>query len=249
MNLYDPQKYWEDRLKSRYDLTGVGNIVFDKKYNEYLYKLQLSVLKKALQKYKISLHGKTVLDIGCGTGFFSAFYHKSLAQITGIDITTTSIESLRKSIPDGKFITMDISAELTANKEYFENRFDLVNMLNVIFHIVDDAKFERALENLAACLKEGGYLFISDYFGETEVSPARHVKFRTLERYQTLQQRGVNILEIIPIYYLMNRRIDILSVRVNNLISPLLFICDYIIAKLGWPKGNDIKLLVGRKES
>ena len=153
MNLYDPQKYWEDRLKSRYDLTGVGNIVFDKKYNEYLYKLQLSVLKKALKKYKISLHGKTVLDIGCGTGFFSAFYHKSLAQITGIDITTTSIESLRKSFPDGKFITMDISAELTANKEYFENRFDLVNMLNVIFHIVDDAKFERALENLADMLK------------------------------------------------------------------------------------------------
>lgn len=249
MNLYDPQKYWEDRLKTRYDLTGVGNIVFDRKYNEYLYKLQLSVLKKALKKYKISLRGKTVLDIGCGIGFFSRFYHENLAQITGIDITTTSVESLRKSIPDGKFTTMDISAELPADKEYFENRFDIINMLNVIFHIVDDTKFERALENLAACIKEGGYLLISDYFGETDVSPARHVKFRTLERYQTLQQRGVNILEIIPIYYLMNRRIDILSVRVNNLISPLLFILDYIIAKLEWPKGNDIKLLVGRKES
>ncbi|MGH7850815.1 MAG: class I SAM-dependent methyltransferase, partial [Thermodesulfobacteriota bacterium] len=141
-NPYDPTRYWEDRLKSKFDLTGVGNIVFDRKYNEYLYKLQLSVLKKALKKYKISLRGKTVLDIGCGTGFFFKFYLKNLAQITGIDITTTSVESLRKSFPDGKFITMDISAELTANKEYYENRFDLVNMLNVIFHIVDDAKFE-----------------------------------------------------------------------------------------------------------
>ena len=248
MNLYDPTRYWEDRLKSRFDLTGVGNIVFDRKYNEYLYKLQLSVLKKALKKYKISLRGKTVLDIGCGTGFFSKFYHKKLAQITGIDITTTSVESLRKSFPGGKFITMDISEELAANREYFENQFDIINMLNVIFHIVDDVKFERALGNLAACLKEGGYLLISDYFGETDVSPARHVKFRTLERYQILQQKGVNILEIIPIYYLMNRRIDILSVRVNNLISPLLFICDYIITKLGWPKGKDIKLLIGRKQ-
>ena len=70
MNLYDPQKYWEDRLKSRFDLTGVGNIVFDSKYNEYLYKLQLAVLVKALRKHNISLLEKKVLDIGCGTGFF-----------------------------------------------------------------------------------------------------------------------------------------------------------------------------------
>jgi 2-polyprenyl-3-methyl-5-hydroxy-6-metoxy-1,4-benzoquinol methylase len=247
MNLYDPQKYWEDRLKSRFDLTGVGNIVFDSKYNEYLYKLQLAVLVKALRKHNIPLRDKKVLDIGCGTGFFSAFYLDNLAQVTGIDITTTSIESLKKSLPDGRFLTMDISAELAANKEFFAEQFDIINILNVIFHIVDEAKFEKALENIAVCLKAGGYLFISDYFSDTDVSPARHVKFRGLERYQILKQKGIKILEVIPIYYFMNRRIDIFSVHINNLISPLLFIFDSIINKLGWPRGSDIKLLLGRK--
>lgn len=247
MNIYDPQKYWEKRLKSRFDLTGVGNIVFDSKYNEYLYKLQLDVLVKALRKYNISLREKKILDIGCGTGFFSRFYLNNLATVTGIDITTTSIETLKKSFPDGRFITLDISTEFAVNQEPFAGEFDIVNVLNVIFHIVDETKFEKALKNIAACLKEGGYLFISDYFGDTDVSPARHVKFRRLESYRILEQEGIKILEVMPIYHLMNKRVDIFSLRINNLISPILFIFDSILNKLEWLKGNDIKLLVGRK--
>ena len=249
LNPYDPQKYWENRLKSRFDIVAVGHPTFNRMYNEYLYKLQLLVLKDALRKHGISLNGKIVLDIGCGTGFFSRFYLENSAQITGIDITTTSIESLRKSLPDGKFITMDISAELPANKDYFANQFDIINMLNVIFHVVDDVKFERALENLAACLKEGGYLLISDYFGDEDIFPAPNTKLRGLKRYKTLEQKGVKILEIIPIYFFMNRRLDLLPYTINNLISPLLFAFDYIITKLRWPKGNNIKLLIGRKQS
>ena len=142
---------------------------------------------------------------------------------------------------------MDISAEFPANQESFAKEFDIINILNVIFHIVDEANFEKALENMAVCLKEGGYLFISDYFGDTGVSPARHVKFRSLERYQILHQKGIKILEIVPIYYFMKRRLDIFSLQVNNPISPLLFIFDSIINKLEWPKGDDIKLLIDRK--
>ena len=247
MNGYDPKKYWEHRLRSRFSITGVGNIVFDDSYNEYLYKMQLRVLKKALKKYDISLPGKNILDVGCGTGFFSEFYLMNSAQITGIDITTTSIESLKRSMPGGNFITMDISAEPTADGRIFERQFDIVNMLNVIFHIVDDVKFEKALDNLTLYLKEGGYLFISDYYSDADFSPAQHVKFRSLEKYKILKQKGVQIIDIIPIYHLLNRRINILSLRVNNLISPLLFIFDVMLNKLQWRIGNNIKLLIGRK--
>ena len=105
LNPYDPQKYWENRFKSGFDIVAVGHPTFNHMYNEYLYKLQLLVLRDALRKHDLSLNGKKVLDIGCGTGFFSKFYLKNSAQVTGIDITTTSIESLRRSLPDGKFGT------------------------------------------------------------------------------------------------------------------------------------------------
>jgi 2-polyprenyl-3-methyl-5-hydroxy-6-metoxy-1,4-benzoquinol methylase len=244
---YDPRKYWENRLKTRFDVVGVGHPSFTTRYNEFLYKLQLIVLKEALRMHNISLSGKKVLDIGCGTGIFSKFYLKNSAQITGIDITTTSVESLRQSLPEGKFITMDISAELSGNKEYFEKQFDIINMFNVIFHIVDDPKFEKVLENLVTCLKDGGYLIISDYFDDHDFMPASSTKFRSLDRYRTLEQKGVTIVDIIPMYFLMNRRFDNLSFELNSLISPLLFIADYIIAKLKWPKAKNMKLMIGSK--
>ncbi len=152
-------------------------------------------------------------------------------------------------MPDGKFITMDISADLAANKTYLENQFDIINMLNVVFHIVDDVKFERALYNLAVCLKVGGYLLISDYFGDKDIFPASNTKLRGLNRYKTLDDNGIQILEIIPIYFLMNRRLRVLPYTINNLSSPLLFIFDYILTKQKWLKGNNIKLLIGRKQS
>ena len=151
-------------------------------------------------------------------------------------------------MPDGKFITMDISAHLAANKTYFENQFDIINMLNVVFHIVDDVKFERALDNLAICLKEGGYLLILDYFGDKDIFPAPNTKLRGLNRYKTPNDNGIQILEIIPIYFLMIRRLRVLPHTINNLSSSLLFIFDYILIKLKWPKMNNIKLLVGRKQ-
>ncbi len=246
---YDPQKYWENRLKSRFDIVAVGHPTFNRMYNDHLYKLQLLVLKDTLRKHYISLPGKKVLDVGCGTGFFSRFYLRNRAQVTGIDITTTSVEALRISLKDGKFITMDISERIPANEEFLEDRFDIINMLNVIFHIVEDEKFEIALENLAVCMKEGGYLLLSDYFGDRDIFPAPNTKLRGLKRYKSLEERGVKILEIIPMYFFMNRRLRILPYTVNNLISPLLFIFDYIITKSRWPKGDNLKLLVGRKGS
>ncbi len=249
LNPYDLGKYWENRLKSGFDIVAVGHPLFNHRYNEYMYKLQLLVLRDVLKKYGISSGGKKVLDVGCGTGVFSGFYLRNSAQVTGIDITTTSIEKLRKSLPDGKFITMDISADFAANKEYFENQFDIINILNVIFHIVDDMRFERALGNMAACLKEGGYLLISDYFGDEDIVAAPNTKLRGLNRYNILELKGIKVLDVIPIYFLMNRRLNLLPYSINNLISPLLVAFDYIITKLKWPKGNNIKLLIGRKQS
>lgn len=245
---YDPQKYWENRLKNRFDVVGVGHPSFTSWYNEFLYKLQILILRDALRKHKISLSGKKVLDIGCGTGIFSKYYLNNSAQVTGIDITRTSIESLRRTLPAGRFITMDISAEMAGNKEYFERQFDIINMLNVIFHIVDEAKFEKTLENLVTCLRDGGYLIISDNFYDDFI-PSPNTRFRSVDRYKTLEKNGVTILEIVPIYFLMNRRFDILPYTLNSLISPLLFVTDYIVAKLKWPEAKNIKLMIGRKGS
>ncbi len=247
MGSYNPKDYWERRLKSNFTLESVGNIVFDANYNKYLYKLQIDVLKRAIEKSRISLSGAKVLDIGCGTGFFSEFYIRHSADVTGIDITDVSIESLRRGLPEGRFIVMDISAGDLKNQ--FAELFDVLNVFNVLYHIVDDNKLAKAIENALFCLKPGGYVFITDNLGKKDFSPAEHVRFRSLESYKELFRNRIDIVDVLPLYHFMNRRINIAPLGANNLISPLLFFCDYILNKFDVNIYDNMKLLIGRKRA
>lgn len=247
MNKYVPKEYWEERLKTRFDITGVGNIGFNKRYNEYLYRLQKNVLRGALRRQRIALQGKYVLDVGCGTGIFTKFYLDNSAQVTGIDITRTSVESLQKAFPQGRFITTDITSDIS-HPELAEGSFDVVNVFGVLYHIVDDDKFERALENLSGLLKPGGCIFISDFFGRSTVSPSKHVAFRSAEKYGVLKKAGVRILEVKPIYHFMNRSLKSTSLATTNFMAPLLYLLDSVMNRVGFFSGRDIKLLTGIKE-
>ncbi|MCA9810813.1 MAG: class I SAM-dependent methyltransferase [Candidatus Dadabacteria bacterium] len=249
MSQYKPREYWEKRLRSRFTLKGVGNIIFDANYNEYLYKLQLGALKKAIAKHEIRLPGAKVLDVGCGTGFFSKFYIDGLSEVTGIDITEFSIQSLREMMPDGRFVTLDISSDNLYDQIVEGERFDIINVFNVLYHIVDDDKLRNAVENLTTCLKSGGYIFITDNLGEKDFSPAEHVRFRSLESYNEIFRNRINIVDVLPLYHFMNRRIDIAPLATNNLVSPLLFICDYILNKFDIKIYDNMKLLIGRKQN
>lgn len=248
MKLYEPKTYWEERLKSNFNIRGVGNIVFGKRYNQLLYKLHLIVLKKAITKFNISLEGKRILDVGSGTGFFSEFYLSNSGEVLGLDITRTSVELLTKSLPNGEFITLDISEEIFQEPYLSERSFNIVNVQSVLYHITEEARFDKALENLARCLATGGYLFITDFFGSEDYSPAQHVKYRSLKKYKILEQSGIEILEIMPIYHFMNRRLNLLPLRINDIIGPFLFVMDYTINKIGSPKGKDKKLLIARRK-
>lgn len=247
MSPYQPREYWEKRLKSGFTLKGVGNIVFDANYNEYLYKLQMSVLKKAIAKHGITLPGARVLDVGCGTGFFSGFYIESLSKVTGIDITEFSIQSLRETMPGGRFITLDISSCSLYDHIADGEQFDIINVFNVLYHIVDDDELRKAVENITDCLKSGGYIFITDNLGEKDFSPAEHVRFRGIQKYRLLFQNKVDIVDILPIYHFMNRKIGSISLGTNNFIAPLLFALDTALNRSGANSTSNMKLLVGRK--
>ncbi len=249
MNKYVPKEYWEERLKTHFHLKGVGNIIFSEKYNRYLYKLQITTLRRMLTKYNVLLRNKKVLDVGCGTGFFSQFYLENSAHIVGIDITSTAVEQLKKSLPQGDFFVADISAQIPPHSDLMINSFDIINVFGILYHLVEDSKFENAMVNLSNLLMYDGYLFISDYFGDKDVSAAQHVKFRGSDKYRILEQAGIIFLEIVPVYHFMNRRLGNISLESNNAIAPFLYFIDSMINHFGLLKGKDIRLLVAKKVS
>lgn len=245
---YDPKEYWEKRLKDYPSLKGVGNIGFNERYNEYLYSLKVSALNRALSKNSIAVKNKRVLDVGYGIGFFINFWlKKGASEIVGIDITELSISILKEkylNYPNCHFQVADISEpDLTLK---FGGDFDIINVLDVLYHIADDEAFKKALNNILSLTRPGGYVLISDVFGDRDILPAEHVHFRSYREYKEMLQNRIEILDILPMYYLMNRSFHLPALLLNKL-SPVLYLVDKNLQRLKVPNGSNIKLLVGIK--
>ncbi len=152
--VYQPKEYWERRLLQHLDLEGVGHVAFRTTYNGWLFRRKRRCIDEFFKNR--DLRGKHVLDIGCGTGLFVEWYLRQGAKVTGVDITTVAVEKLSTKF-DADFQVADI----TDPSFSVHGLFDIVNMWDVIFHIVDRTAFERAIVNIKNCLKPGGLFLLN----------------------------------------------------------------------------------------
>ena len=240
---YNAKEFWNRRLKQNFNLRGVGNITFSERYNQYLYKQRLNVLKNVIRKYTITIEGKKVLDVGCGTGYFSKYYLDNSAKVTGVDIAPVVIQKLQGIFTEGDFLPLDI----TRHNDSLPYNFDIIHIFSTTFHITNDDEFKFAMISLCDRLKVGGYIFITDLF-TSDISPAPHVKFRSMEKYKIMENKGIKILKILPIHHIMNKRLKYLSNVINDVLAPFLLYFDSMCNYLHLNVGDDLKLLVGRRE-
>ena len=198
---YDPKQYWENRLSTCFNLRGVGHLGFSERYNTWLYRRK----KRCIESFfgNTILKGKHVLDVGCGTGFFIEWYLQQDANVCGIDITEASIQKLKQRY-NCEFFVQDITAP---DYQPFQE-FDIVNMWDVAYHIVEPAAFDQAVENISRSLKEGGLLLFTDWFGSaSDVRIARHVQARCLNTYQQiLPPKGFELISVCPLYRTLNKQ-------------------------------------------
>jgi SAM-dependent methyltransferase len=205
MSHYDPKRFWEDRLRSDFTISGTGHAGFSRRYNGYMYTLKKRALGRALSGLDMAVSGKRVLDIGCGTGFFVDYYLKSgAAAVTGIDITDVSVGSLKKAFPPAEFYRADISAPGVLPGE----TFDIINAFDVLYHITDDAAFRSAISNIAALAAPGAAIFITDAT-RPDLACGEHVRYRSGDTYRTeLEKSGIRIKKTIGIMCLMGKGAD-----------------------------------------
>lgn len=248
MNELDTKKFWEERLKKDISLRGTGHRAFDLKYNSWLYKAQEDTLKLLLSNHNISISGWNVLDVGSGNGFYiEQFIQEGAAHIHGIDISESSVTFLRKTFPSVDFSLLDITSP-QLNKI---GEFDLVSAISVLFHIVDDDKFTFALQNIVNQVKPGGLIILSDSFSKFTIPLGSHVKFRDISVYQSiLNQYHCEIIDLIPIFYLLNRSfIPLIGPRIISLLSlgELFYLADRKLRTLNISNLNGAKFLLSRR--
>jgi SAM-dependent methyltransferase len=204
----DPEReYWESRLASHSGLEGVGYLGLGRAFNSWMYRARRHVFLRRMRPLLRDRGELEVLDVGSGTGFYVERWRELGARsITGSDMTEEAVRTLCGRFPESRFVRFDAGGtELPLQPE----AYDAVSAMDVLFHIVDDERYRRALRNLHALLAPGGLLVFTDNFlhGHTLRGPAQ--VSRALEDIRSaVLNAGFEIVERRPALVLMNAPVD-----------------------------------------
>jgi SAM-dependent methyltransferase len=131
-----------------------------------------------------------VLDVGSGAGHWIDFYLAVLdaGQVVGVEISAVAVDTLSHSYADDPRVRI-IEADVSAAAPGIEGEFDVINAIGVMFHIVDDDLWRRAVANLGKLLTRDGVLVIGGQFGHTTQNVQFHStdQFATWEQFRTVQ--------------------------------------------------------------
>jgi SAM-dependent methyltransferase len=129
--------------------------------------------------------GPRVLDVGSGAGHWIDFYRDVLGASTlvGVEISEVGADWLREKYGSDERVRV-LVADVSDPAFTLGERFDVVNAIGVMFHIVDDEGWEQALRNLAAVLAPGGVIVVGGQFGWT----TQNVQFHRRDEFASWEE-------------------------------------------------------------
>jgi len=139
------------------------------------------VLDPALETILPELHGKTVLDLGCGEGRYARTLKSKGAIVTAIDPVAKFINHAQSLDPESTYIEAFAESVPCPN-----NHFDLILSYLTIIDIDD---LESASKEIIRLLKPGGDLIIVTLSNMASCTDGWHKDengnklFRTVDRY------------------------------------------------------------------
>ncbi len=146
--------YWETRLPQSYITTEQpGSAVYEQIVNAARYRKH-KYIKKFVTPNRVA--GKKVLEIGSGVGTDVLYFKQCGAEVTGTDITESSINICKKRFAfygfSGKFKQMDAEELLFPNES-----FEVVYSFGVLHHVLNT---EKAVGEIQRVLQKNGKAFI-----------------------------------------------------------------------------------------
>jgi SAM-dependent methyltransferase len=105
------------------------------------------------------LHGKDVLEIGCGTGVHARLLAEAGARLTAVDLTPTAVELTRRRL-ELHALEADVREADAERLPFADTSFDFVWSWGVIHH---SARTERVAAEIGRVLRPGGRLALMVY--------------------------------------------------------------------------------------
>jgi SAM-dependent methyltransferase len=198
--------YWESLHNRSYGLTSVGYICVGRPFNAWMYRVRRRVFRKTVRAF-VPARDPEILDIGSGTGFYLDRWRElGFRRISGSDVSKMAVERLRERYPSLDLDQFDIGEEPAG---VVQRQFDIVSIIDVLFHITSDRKYEQAFANLAALVKPGGILVLSENFIHQEGPREAQQVNRSLSGITSLlEEVGFEPLVRRPMFVLMNYPVD-----------------------------------------
>jgi len=203
----NPLEYWEARLAAHSGPESVGCLPYGRRYNAWLYRVRRRRFRALVRSLRLSTPELAVLDVGSGTGFYvEQWLRLGARDITGADFSPTAVARLRARFPAHRFDCLDLG---DAHAPLPTARYDVISAMDVLFHILDDARYRTALANLHRALRPGGVLLYSDNFVHRPVPAGTRQVSRSLAAIAAaLDDTGFRLVRRVPMFVLMNYPVD-----------------------------------------
>jgi len=118
---------------------------------------KLNPVRARYVQERAKLADARVLDVGCGGGLLAESLARAGANVTGIDLAPTMIETARLHALDSG-LRIDYQLEAAENLLSRPPRYDVVTCMEMLEHVPDPAATVRVLGTLT---RPGGDVFIS----------------------------------------------------------------------------------------
>jgi len=203
---FNEERYWTDRLEETFSLGGVGWLGLSEPFNRWMYRVRRRLFLRAAAR-AVSGTPARVLDVGSGTGFYVDLWHAlGVAHVTGADLTRVAVDRLGTRYPNDRFLQLDITTGLDGLDT---GHFDAVSAMDVLFHVVDDVRYQRAIEHLSQLLAPGGVLLFTENLLHGRSLRAAHQVSRDIDWIGAcLEGNGLDVIARRPMFVMMNTPID-----------------------------------------
>lgn len=105
---------------------------------------------------ELDLKGKRLCDLGCGPGLYSTRFAALGAEVTGIDLSSSSIDFARRQEPDTGGTPKYVVADYL--RDPLDDNFDVVTLIYFDFCALSPPDRSRLLTKIGQMLKPGGCL-------------------------------------------------------------------------------------------
>jgi 2-polyprenyl-3-methyl-5-hydroxy-6-metoxy-1,4-benzoquinol methylase len=172
--------FWQTRHQQKGELQSGGHVSYDEATNRMFYLRRLSLLLGFIGYQSDPAAPLSVLDAGCGKGWFSRELAAVGHQVDGIDGSDAAITVCEQRGGGPRY------HRSTLARWRSPWLYDVVISVDVLFHILDEQEWEDTVRNLASLVRLSGLLVLADWGEDHDHVYGNYQVVRGRDRYLPL---------------------------------------------------------------